>query len=307
MVQAKALVTPPPIRDAVIQRASSDSEADDEDSDDERSGINRLRRTNARGRKGHRQRGGRRWRDHPYQRHEQTAKRWYDAGRNLDTEYVKTGFGEVTISRGRAAAAGPMTNTNEKNYPGTKLGTKYMHIRAALNTGKARLAKAILTYLRKGINPTPGKFTATQIRAAAAIIGITHISEEARFPGAAKLARSLLKKIADGEMTFQEAFKEEWFPMVGSATSLQAMVDSGDAGKLDSVLREMSDSSDDEESLPRGSISEGGKRVSTRLKSKEAAVTRMESERGVSPTTCRNCGHINYENEKTCESCSGPL
>jgi hypothetical protein len=257
----------PLVRPSVVQRADDGNDADDESSDDDRRGLERLRRTHKRGLVGHGSRLGRKHRHTPYQTHEQTAKRWYDAGRNLPTEYIDTGFGQITISRGRAEKAGPMTNTNLKQYPGTTLGTKYSDIRSALNTGRGRLATAILTYLRTGSNPASGTFTANQIRAAAAIIGITHISEEARFPGAAKLARSLLKKIADGEMTFSQAFSEKWFPMVGSAKSLSVMLDDDDPGSIGPVMRDMSDSSDDDGPAPEklGTLHTGGTRRSARL------------------------------------------
>ncbi len=175
-------------------------------------------------------------------------------------EYVKgttpttthnTPFGNFKASSGWGE--GPNITTLKSDFGDADVGTTYKSVTGALTSDGAKdqdVAKELLGALKSDTHQTGVNIHSDQQKRAATFFsGITQVSEESRNPGAGKLARAGLRKVAKGKGLLKKTFLEDYVPALKGGTSAYKEILEGtkEAPKtLLDLVDHMSSSSDEE-------------------------------------------------------------
>jgi hypothetical protein len=170
---------------------------------------------------------------------------------------LTTPFGPVNLSKFPTKDPGPKITTVAKSYDNQSVGHKYSELAEELGDKEPQVASDLLG----GISSDTAKLTAvtsgSQKNAAAKMLAISHISEERRFGGSAKMFRAILRMVKAGKISMKDAFTgtNPSFPMAKNPALMRRLINL-EKKKLrkpppkpkgfDDVASYMSDSSDEE-------------------------------------------------------------
>lgn len=134
--------------------------------------------------------------------------------RTFDGTYTQYNLGGGQISMRNGRGGQPFVQSRVGDYGGARVAVDYDDVAAVLDEGTARQiekrAYALLRGALGGVVNFAG-WADRQRRAGMHLLGITQLAEEhtTRTEGSALLGRGALQAIADGTMTFTEAFNRE--------------------------------------------------------------------------------------------------
>ncbi|MFI0793731.1 DUF4157 domain-containing protein [Micromonospora rubida] len=175
-------------------------------------------------------------RERPLTALEQLAADWQGGYREFET-----GAGPVSVSRGWGRQ--PYIRSRLAHYDGARVSTAYTDFSSVLDAGRSdqgreRLARRIRRASLGGRVDFSGYDFRTR-RAAAHLIAITQVAEDRRTPGSGVLARAALRLVADGILTFGEAFARQgglYVPAHQGGTREMRETAGGDVERLDETL-----------------------------------------------------------------------
>ncbi len=130
-----------------------------------------------------------------------------------DSTIVNTSSGPFTYHKGRGkkGAQQPYVRTNMKNFNNARVDDDYDSVYRALESSDPEIEEERaynILQMARGEDVDVSHETSKVKRAMTFLLGMTQIAEEhsTRTPGSAGVARSILRSIADGIMTFRQGF-----------------------------------------------------------------------------------------------------
>lgn len=189
------------------------------------------------------------------------ARRASSSLQNFETNKSKTAlstpFGPVNLSKFNTKDPGAKITTVAKDYGKKSVGHKYDHLVEAFGDKDSEVASDLLTGISSDSPGGTGITTDLQKNAAAKMLSISHISEERRFGGSAKMHRAILRMVKDKKVKMKDAFtgSNPLFPMAKNPNQMRRLINvekkklrkpPPKPSHFDEVGGYMSESSDDE-------------------------------------------------------------